>query len=229
MEYTKKTWNENHKRLKELFKKEITFRQGIDIFMEQHARVHSANVSGVEYVTFEDSLWEGMTETAFRMGQNKKGRTVAYGMWHSARVEDITMNLLVAGKNQIIDKDNWMNKIKSPIYDTGNELTSDEILNFSKEIDMQSVKDYRDEVGKNTRNIVSSLTYKDINSNIIYTGLDRAISLGAVSTDEEAIWLIDYWRKKNVLGILLMPATRHNLVHINESLDAKKRGLKIKI
>ena len=35
---------------------------------------------------------------------------------------------------------------------------------------------------------------------------------------EEARWLTDYWGKKTFSGLLLMPATRHNLVHLNESM-----------
>lgn len=33
---------------------------------------------------------------------DKKGRTIAYGLWHLARIEDITMNILVA--DEIIKK-----------------------------------------------------------------------------------------------------------------------------
>ncbi|WP_242878618.1 hypothetical protein [Clostridium beijerinckii] len=48
----------------------------------------------------------------------------------------------------------------------------------------------------------------------------------AVSRDESAIWLIDFWGRKDVSGILLMPVTRHHVVHINESLKAKKKRVK---
>ncbi|MGF7056923.1 hypothetical protein [Brassicibacter mesophilus] len=52
--------------------------------MDQHARVHASDISEIGCTTFEDELWEGMDEIAFRKGQNKKGRTVAYGIWHVA-------------------------------------------------------------------------------------------------------------------------------------------------
>lgn len=226
MEYTKKTWNENHKILRQLLKKESTFKDGIDLFMDQHARIHTSDVSKIKSITFEDELWEGMDEVIFRTGQNKKGRTVAYGMWHSARIEDITMNLLVVGEDQIIDQDNWIEKMKSSIYGTGNDLDSDSILKFSQTIDMQALKDYRKAVGKKTREIVFSLTYSDLKAKTLEAGLEKAIALGAVANDENALWLIDFWRKKTTAGILLMPVTRHNLVHINESMEAKKRGLR---
>ncbi len=228
MEPTKKAWNEDHKILRGLLKKEPTFKSAIDLLMDQHARVHASDVSGIECMTFEDKLWKGTDEITFRTGQNKKGRTIAYSMWHSARIEDITMNLLVADEEQIIDQDNWMERINSPIYDTGNALNSDDILKFSRKIDMQALKEYRKAVGKKTGKIVNLLVYGDLKRKALETGLEKAMALGAVANDENSLWLIDFWGKKTVSGILLMPATRHHFMHINESMEAKKRGLRVK-
>jgi hypothetical protein len=47
-----------------------------------------------------------------------------------------------------------------------------------------------------------------------------------VLTDKKAVWLIDFWGKKTVEGLLFMPATRHILIHLNESFEAKKRSAK---
>lgn len=140
MDQSKKAWNDNHKILRELLKKESRFKDAIDLFLDQHARVHASDVSGIECVTFEDKLWEDIDEITFRTGQNKKERTIAYGIWHSTRIEDIAMNLLVADEEQIIDQYNWMKMMNSPIYDTDNALNSDEILEFSGTIDMQSTR-----------------------------------------------------------------------------------------
>ena len=39
-------------------------------------------------------------------------------------------------------------------------------------------------------------------------------SLGVVSEDESAIWLIDYWCKKDIRGLIQMPFSRHCIMHI---------------
>jgi len=57
--------------------------------------------------------------------------------------------------------------------------------------------------------------------------LQRILDEGAVLNVDGAKWLIDFWGRKNVAGILLMPVTRHNLVHINESMNIKKKCSKI--
>jgi hypothetical protein len=35
--------------------------------------------------------------------------------------------------------------------------------------------------------------------------------------------VVEYWGRRNTAGLLLMPATRHNLVHLNEALWLKGR------
>ena len=55
--------------------------------------------------------------------------------------------------------------------------------------------------------------------------LQMIIDEGAVLDVEASNWLIDFWGRKNVAGIILMPATRHNMVHINESLSAKRKSI----
>jgi len=45
--------------------------------------------------------------------------------------------------------------------------------------------------------------------------LQRILEEETASKDEAAIWLIDFWGRKNVSGLLLMPSTRHHVIHIN--------------
>lgn len=185
-------------------------------------------MSEINEPTYEDELWEDLNDISFRVSQNEKGRTVAYGMWHSSRIEDITMNLLVNGTNQVFTLGKWKEKINSKIIDTGNALTPDEILDFSKDINMIELKRYRDEVGKRSRDIISNLTFEDMKKKFSEDSLKRILDEGAVLDVEASNWLIDFWGKKNVAGIILMPLTRHNIIHINESYRAKKKAKKMK-
>lgn len=99
---------------------------------------------------------------------------------------------------------------------------------MSYSINMEALKAYRIEVGRKTRKIVSSLAYADLKTKVLSDGLKDIMLKGAVSKNENASWLIDFWRNKTVLGILLMPATRHLFVHNNESMEAKQNGLKLR-
>ena len=37
-----------------------------------------------------------------------------------------------------------------------------------------------------------------------------------VSEHPDSLWLLEFWGKKDVAGILLMPPTRHMLLHLND-------------
>lgn len=221
-----KSWNEKLKNFKSIILKSDKFQEAVELFLELHAMVHCSEMSNINSVTFEDELWEGLDELTIRSAVNEKGRTIAYGLWHSARIEDITMNVLVNNSKQIIYTENWIEKINSTIISTGNELSAEEILEFSKNINIEQLKNYRIAVGRKTEEIIKNLEPQDMKRKVKKEDLERIIDERSVSKDESAVWLIDFWGRKNVAGLLLMPAARHHVVHINESLSAKKRGVR---
>ncbi|WP_366517386.1 hypothetical protein [uncultured Ruminococcus sp.] len=47
--------------------------------------------------------------------------------------------------------------------------------------------------------------------------------LNVVSSDENAVWLIDYWCGKDIRGLIQMPFSRHWIMHIEASLRIKSK------
>lgn len=219
-----KSWNNEIKKLREIILKPDRIEESKNLSLSLHSMVHSSIMSGIDKKTFEDELWEELDENTIKTSKNEKGRTIAYGIWHSSRIEDITMNLLVAGDKQIFNRENWHKRINSQIIDTGNAMSANEIMEFSKHINVQELKNYRIEVGRRTRDIIKNLTSEDMKRKFDKYRLQRVLDEGAVLNVEASNWLVDFWGRKNVAGIILMPATRHHVVHINESLSAKKRS-----
>lgn len=219
-----KSWNDDIKELRKIILKPDKIQESKSLALSLHSMVHLSIMSGVDKKTFEDELWEGLDENTFRTSQNQKGRTIAYGIWHCTRIEDITMNLLVAGDKQIFNRENWQEKINSNITDTGNAMSEDDIIEFSKNINMEELKNYRIEVGRRTRDIVENLSTQDMKRNFDKHRLQHILDERAVLDVKASNWLIDFWGRKNVAGIILMPMTRHQVIHINESLSAKKKS-----
>jgi len=219
-----KSWNDDIKELRKIILKPDKIQESKSLALSLHSMVHLSIMSGVDKKTFEDELWEGLDENTFRTSQNQKGRTIAYGIWHCTRIEDITMNLLVAGDKQIFNRGKWQEKINSNITDTGNAMSEDNIMEFSKNINMEELKNYRIEVGRRTRDIVENLSTQDMKRNFDKHRLQRILDERGVLDVKASNWLIDFWGRKNVAGIILMPMTRHQVIHINESLSAKKKS-----
>ena len=65
---------------------------------------------------------------------------------------------------------------------------------------------------------------KDLIKMVDLSRLRRVKAEGAVLANSTG--LIDYWGRKNIAGLLLMPPTRHCFVHLNEAARVKKRAVR---
>jgi hypothetical protein len=200
--------------------------EAIEMFLSQHAMLHSASVAANELAktepwSFEDEVLSDMTEEQIRRIPRNCEHSVAWIIWHIARCEDITMNLLVAGSPQVLSQGDWLDRIKTPICHTGNAMDETGMVHFSDSVDIEALRAYRVAVGRRTREIVQQLGPEDLKRKVDPTRLQRVWDEGAVV--EAARGIVDYWGKRDVAGLLLMPASRHLIVHLNEALKLKRR------
>lgn len=220
---------ESHRRLlnkqqTELRRMMISFNQhdeAIQLFLNQHALLHSAKMAQTASWSYEDELLDDMAGEQIRRIPQNCEHTVAWCVWHIARIEDVTMNLLVAGSPQLLHQDNWLKRMKVTVRDTGNAMCKKNVADLSNMVDIEALRAYRIEVGRRTREIVVQLEPDELKQKVDPFRLQKVRQEGAVV--EEASGLIDYWGKRTIAGLLLMPATRHNLVHLNEALRLKFR------
>ncbi len=195
--------------------------EAIRLFLSQHAMLHSARMAGTEPWSFENEVLDNMAEEQIRRVPQNCEHSVAWLIWHIARCEDVTMNLLVAGSPQVLNQDGWFDRIKTPICHTGNEMDEAGIAEFSATVDIEALRAYRVAVGHRTREIVEQLGPEDLLQKVDPARLQRVWDEKAVV--EAASGIVDYWGKRNVAGLLLMPATRHHIIHLNEALKLKRR------
>lgn len=195
--------------------------RAIRLFLSQHAMLHSAKMAQTEPWSFEDAILNDMTEEQIRRIPPKCEHSVAWCIWHIARIEDVAMNLLVAGRPQILHRDNWLARMKMRVGDTGNAMDEQGMATLSATIDIEALRTYRLAVGRGTREIVRQLQPEALKQKVEPSRLQQVLDEGAVV--EAATGIVDYWSKRNVAGLLLMPATRHHLTHLNEAYRLKRR------
>jgi hypothetical protein len=171
--------------------------------------------------SLEDDVLDDMTEEQIRALPDNVEHTVAWCLWHIARCEDITMNLLVAGSEQVLRRDNWSSRLKISIVHSGNAMSHAEVTAFSQQIDTQALREYRMAVGRRTREIIQGLDEHAIRQKVDPARIQQVRDEDAVL--EAASGVIEYWGKRDVAGLMLMPATRHCLTHLNEALQLKRK------
>lgn len=223
MDSKKDLWESQQKVLRSILLEPGNFDEAIKLCLDQHAMVHVSEMSQINAITFEDELWADLDEMIFRTMPTVKYETIAWSLWHLTRIEDITMNILVADEEQVINTDNWLERMNVKVCDTGNSMTDEEIIDLSLKINMQELRKYRIVVGRKSREVIRSFQTADLKRKMEPARLQRILDERAVLNVDSAHWLIDFWGRKNVAGILLMPLTRHQKVHINESMRLKKK------
>ena len=67
---------------------------------------------------------------------------------------------------------------------------------------------------KVVKNNFARIAFEDMKKKISDDRRKELEKLCVVSEDESAIWLIDYWCKKDVRGLIQMPFSRHWIMHI---------------
>ncbi len=216
-------WNPKQSRLRETLSDINHFDEAMQICLELHGIVHSGKVSGSLNPTYYDEIWNGLSRETFITMPTTKDVTIAWNIWHITRIEDITANMLIMDDRQILD-DMWLKKLGTNVRDAGNAMTDAEIIDFSSSIDMDEMYPYRNTVGLRTREILSVLKPKDIKRKIKPESIARILEEGGVTEHKDSIWLLDFWGRKNVAGILLMPITRHQISHLNDSMRLKKKS-----
>lgn len=201
-----------------------------ELTLEVHAMVHPAEISGRTEKTIADYVLDYM----LKGNQNElvpredcdvdlhyagtKIVPLCWQFWHTYRIEDLVSNILMADKNQIFDEA-WQRKIGASITDTGNALEADEAVLFGKGINAEALREYMIAVGKNTRSILENLTLEQIKSMVPATRVMRILEEGGVTTDFRSVWLLVYWGRLTIGGMILTPMTDHHMMHLPPCLN----------
>ena len=103
---------------------------------------------------------------------------------------------------------------------TGNAMEEQDRADLNARIDIPALRAYRTAVGCRTRQIVETLQPEGLKQKVDPARIAQVMEAGALV--ESARGIAEYWSKRDIAGLLLMPATRHNLVHLNEALKLKR-------
>jgi hypothetical protein len=222
MEPNRKHWNEQQKLLRQALTKSDDYQSAIDLFLRQHAMVHRAKMSDMRLPSFADEVWGDASDEIVHCVPPKFEHSIAWIIWHLARIEDMTMNGLLAGKPQIFHQEDWPTRLNITVQHSGNVVMDDaDVTELSQVIDIGALKAYRLAVGRSTREAAGSLQPEEFKQKVDPTRLQELLDNGSVA--EEASDLLTYWGNLTKAGLLLMPPTRHCLIHLNEAMKVKKK------
>ena len=183
-----------------------------DFFALHHARMHAAGVGDPA------SMWErvfaGLGDDQLRArpaGMN----SLAWLLWHTARTEDVTVNLVVTNGHQVFD-DAWAKRLAIGRIDIGTGMTDAEVSELSKRLDLAAARAYRNAVGKRTREIVAALRAGAWDEIVAPADAQRARAAGAFGP--HAGWVEKFWTGVTKANRLGSTAITHNAMHLGEAV-----------
>lgn len=213
-----KEWSEKNKRMQALIAKEATFAEGINLLLELRKDLFEQITSIVK--TFPpEAFWQ----MPFGDGDQNHNATLAWSMWHIFRIEDIVAHSLILKDKQIFVEGGWKQKAKSATITTGNELDEKAMIGFSKKLDIKAALAYCRAVMDSTNKFLKRLQFSDLKKKFDAADRERLLKSKCVSADESAAWLVDFWRGKNVKGLIQMPFSRHWIMHVEAMRRIKNK------
>lgn len=213
-----KIWSELNKTMQAQIKKKDTYEAGIDTLFNLRNQLMETLISFNEELSRED-----FDAIPFINADGYHSKTIAYSIWHIFRIEDIVVHTLISENEQVFFSGNYQERINSPIITTGNELVKEQIVAFSKQLNLKELYSYIFEVKDSTEKIINNLSYDELKKKISEERKEQLKSLNVVSDDKNAVWLIDYWCNKDIRGLIKMPFSRHWIMHIEASLRIRNK------
>lgn len=206
-------WSMLNKAIQEQLKKPATFAMGIDTLLQLRSTILA------KVLAFKDTIKvEDFYAMPFMNTNGYHNKSIAYSLYHIFRIEDIVANSLIKKQEDVFSAKQYQSRMNSPIITTGNELQKEEIQAFSKQLQLDELYQYILDVNKATASLLKQLTYADMKVKMTPEDEQRLQNLHVVSNDDHAVWLLDYWCGKSIVGLLQMPFSRHWIMHVEACL-----------
>jgi hypothetical protein len=142
-------------------------------------------------------------------------------MWHIARAEDIVVGQVVAGGAQLWDE-GWKKRLGVARPDFGIGMTSQEVTELTRQIDVGALREYRDAVGRRTREIVAGFRPGDWDGAVKADAVERAAAAGAFGARTEA--LSKGFPGRSRTAVLSGIALFHSAGHMGEGVTVRSAG-----
>ncbi len=142
-------------------------------------------------------------------------------MWHIARAEDIMLNTVLTERAQVLD-DGWPGKLRVDRRDFGIGMTKAEVDEVTRQIDLGALRDYRDAVGRRTREIIGGFGDKDWEGQATADALERAASQGAFGG--RAPLMVQVFTGRPRVAVISGIALFHPTGHMGEAATIRSAG-----
>ncbi|HSL52652.1 MAG TPA: DinB family protein [Candidatus Deferrimicrobiaceae bacterium] len=191
-----------------------------DLLLDEHGRMHAAAVTG-DKTTLAERTFGGLSDEQMRVRPREDLNSLAWLMWHIARAEDIFANVILSGRDQVMDG-GWLARLKTARRDFGIGMSKPEVTELTSQVDVAALREYRDAVGRRTQEIIRGFGPSDWQGELQAPALEKAATLGCFGAKGELVAKAFTGRPRiGVLGGLLVT---HAAMHMGEAQTVRTAG-----
>jgi hypothetical protein len=172
--------------------------------------------------SFLDDCLNGLSDEQTRARPHGVN-SIAWLIWHVARGEDVAVNRFVGNRPQVCDGDGWLDRLAVGRRDFGPGMTSDEVDDLNRRIDLETLRGYWDAVYRRTHEVVQGLVSADLEP-VVAPERVRTVVRDETVLVGPGLWVQEAWVRNRSRGWFLQQlALLHPYGHLFEAMVT--RGL----
>lgn len=125
------------------------------LFLQRHDVLYDFWLGGV---------WQIVPAELMRRRPHSRVNSIAWNLWHLARVEDAGLNRFVVDRSQVLDDGQRMQRMNLPWRHHGSGMTFAEVDELNQRIDLRALQGYAEAVRVRTRTIVTQLDWEALDA-----------------------------------------------------------------
>lgn len=177
--------------------------------MDEVIEVFRGMHRGVRFM-FDQSIKNVLSYEEMKQRSDDKGNSIAWLMWHLARIEDQTVHTFIQGKPQILVSGGWQERIEIEGAATGLGFGDEEVAEVTRAMNVEAVDDYWKAAQKASYEWLRSISREDLE---FVPDLD-ARRAESEAPNEPGNW--DLWRGRTAGFIFSGTVISHGYIHIGQ-------------
>ncbi len=153
------------------------------------------------------------------------GNSIAWLVWHLARVEDVVINTIVRGEPQVLVAGDWQARMRVADERVGTGFEESEVEQLSRSVDVEALDAYWQAVRRATDEWLATApagifdTVPDVRA--------RLSAIPPIAPPKAQEGLIGFWSGRPASFLVRFPLISHGYLHLGEMLAIRGRlGLK---
>jgi DinB superfamily len=178
----------------------------LKLFLQRHEVLYNFYIGG---------LWEIISPELLRQRPDPRLNSIAWNLWHIARVEDATLNRFIADRPQVLDEEGWLAHLNLPWRHHGNAMTSSEVDELNRRVDLAALQGYGQAVGRRTHAIVNQLDPASLDD-LLTPERVRLVLIDEGVAHPQAAGLIENYSGLSKGRMLFNHGLTHSFQHVGE-------------